>query len=197
MSSRKKRRQGEEQGSSRNLDGRRLRTVTEAKALAEYLAMKPDMDKKEKEERRRRWEQVVELAERKEDEARRGGKARLDGRWVEAKEDAAEKTREAVIASLKSGDIQTLIPQHESDQSSLISGNSSDSESDIAPESSTEATKAPNRKPCVFFGWDEDDEEESLSDMETPKVNSLGQQIPDTLNYENFKGKGKGKRNEV
>jgi len=50
MSSRKKKNQGETNGSSRNLDGRRLRTVTEAKALAEYLVVKPEMDKKEKEE---------------------------------------------------------------------------------------------------------------------------------------------------
>lgn len=47
MSSRKKKTQ-DENGSSRNLDGRRLRTVNEAKALAEYLAIKPDMDKKER-----------------------------------------------------------------------------------------------------------------------------------------------------
>jgi len=48
MSSKRKRNQGEDNGSSRNLDGRRLRTVNEAKALAEYLAIKPDMAKREK-----------------------------------------------------------------------------------------------------------------------------------------------------
>jgi len=71
MSSRKKKNQGEANGSSRNLDGRRLRTITEAKALAEYLALKPDMDKKEKEERRKRWQQVVELAEQQQDELKK------------------------------------------------------------------------------------------------------------------------------
>ena len=50
-----KRRRGgnaeEANGSNRNLDGRRLRTVAEAKRLAEYLALKPEMEAKEKEER--------------------------------------------------------------------------------------------------------------------------------------------------
>src|SRR4051794_20742598 len=48
MSSKRKRNRGDENASSRNLDGRRLRTVNEAKALAEYLAIKPEMAKKEK-----------------------------------------------------------------------------------------------------------------------------------------------------
>src|ERR1700748_1715654 len=55
MSSRKKKNQGDAHASSRNLDGRRLRTIKEAKALAEYLAVKPEMDKTEKEERLKRW----------------------------------------------------------------------------------------------------------------------------------------------
>lgn len=99
----------EEQGSSRNLDGRRLRTVTEAKALAEYLAIKPEMERREKERRRRRWEQIVEMAERRQDEIRRGiagtgGRAvGLDGRWVEDKEEAGERTREAVLEVMRRG----------------------------------------------------------------------------------------------
>ena len=68
MSSKRKKAQGENNGSNRNLDGRRLRTVHEAKALAEYLALKPDMEKKEKEERRKRWQQVIDMAEKKEEE---------------------------------------------------------------------------------------------------------------------------------
>ena len=72
MSSRKKRSAADPNGSSRNLDGRRLRTITEAKNLATYLATKPEMDRVEKEERRKRWEAVVDLAERREDEMRKG-----------------------------------------------------------------------------------------------------------------------------
>ncbi|TKA76393.1 hypothetical protein B0A49_04292, partial [Cryomyces minteri] len=104
MSSRKKRGEADT-GSNRNLDGRRLRTVTEAKALAEYLALKPEMEKKEKEERRKRWEMVVQAAEEREEEVRSGraggGKGRLDGKWVEAKEEVESKTREAVVAAMR------------------------------------------------------------------------------------------------
>ena len=103
MSSKRKRNQGEDNGSSRNLDGRRLRTVNEAKALAEYLAIKPDMAKREKEERKKRWEQVLELADRREEEIRTGSKSKVDGKWVEDKEEAGERTREAVLAAMKAG----------------------------------------------------------------------------------------------
>jgi Silencing defective 2 N-terminal ubiquitin domain len=92
-------------GSNRNLDGRRLRTVTEAKRLAEYLATKPEMERREKEERRRRWERVVEGAERREEESRRGvarGKG-LSEEWLVEREDASERTREAVRRAMMGG----------------------------------------------------------------------------------------------
>jgi hypothetical protein len=105
MSKRKKgANSAEENGSSRNLDGRRLRTVTEAKALAEYLAVKPEMERKEKEKRRKRWEEIVELTERRQDEIRYGSrKVGLDGKWVEDKEEAGERTREAVLEAMRKG----------------------------------------------------------------------------------------------
>ena len=103
MASKRKRNQGENNGSSRNLDGRRLRTVTEAKALAEYLAVKPEMDKKEKENRRQRWQQVLELAEKRESEIKVGSKSKVNGQWIEDKEEAVERTREAVLAAMSSG----------------------------------------------------------------------------------------------
>ncbi|EXJ82452.1 hypothetical protein A1O3_06265 [Capronia epimyces CBS 606.96] len=102
MSSRKKRQNAElATGSARNLDGRRLRTITEAKNLATYLATRPEMDRREREERRKRWEQVIELAEQKEADMRAG--KGLDGRrkglseeWVEEKEEVGENVRNAV-----------------------------------------------------------------------------------------------------
>ncbi|KAJ9649269.1 hypothetical protein H2199_000043 [Coniosporium tulheliwenetii] len=184
MSSRKKRNQGENNGSNRNLDGRRLRTVTEAKALAEYLAVKPEMEKKEREERRKRWEQVVELAEEKEEEIKSGGKGRLDGKWIEAKEEAEEKTREAVLAALKAGDIKNVLVQKESDTSGSGSGESEGSESEIEAEASsakkTPEQAAPSR---TFFGWDEEDEDMS-DDEEDEEEESVDA---------SFQGKGKGK----
>jgi len=106
MSSRKKRQNAElATGSARNLDGRRLRTITEAKNLATYLATKPEMEKKEKEERRKRWEQVVELAEQRESDMRTG--KGIDGRrkglsdeWIETKEGVEESVRNAVKTAI-------------------------------------------------------------------------------------------------
>ena len=102
MSSRRKKNQGDSNSSNRNLDGRRLRTVAEAKALAEYLALKPDMEKKEKETRRKRWEQVIELAERREVDARTETSARVNTQWSMDKEESEEKTREAVVQAIRS-----------------------------------------------------------------------------------------------
>ncbi|ETN43497.1 uncharacterized protein HMPREF1541_02656 [Cyphellophora europaea CBS 101466] len=102
MSSRKKKQNAAlATGSARNLDGRRLRTIAEAKNLAAYLATKPDADAREREEKRRRWEGIVEMAEQREAEMRSGkGK---DGRrrglgedWMETKEEVGENVKSAV-----------------------------------------------------------------------------------------------------
>lgn len=165
------------------MDGRRLRTVTEAKALAEYLALKPEMDKKEKEERRRRWEQVVEMTERKEDEIRSGGKARLDGKWVEAKEEVEGKTRDAILAASKAGAIKETLGQRGSDASASGSGDSEGSEGDgEGTESAAKPASAagPGR---AFFGWDEEDE-----DMSDDEDDDDGDTIEATVD-----GKGKGR----
>lgn len=185
MSSRKKRSQGENNGSNRNLDGRRLRTVTEAKALAEYLALKPEMEKKEKEERRRRLEQVIEMTERKEEEIRSGGKARLDGKWVEAKEEAEGKTREAVLAALRAGDIRDTLGQKESDASGSGSGDSEGSESNLEEAGSAAKSTGAAGSSRTFFGWDE--EEDDMSDDEEDDSDD------DDAAEAPVEGKGKGK----
>lgn len=164
MSSKRKRNQGENNGSSRNLDGRRLRTVTEAKALAEYLAIKPDMEKKEKEQRRKRWEQVVELAERREEEIKSGSKGKVDGKWVEDKEEAGERTREAVLAAMKSGKFKDNLINISSGTSQSLSGSGSceedeaiggTSSKDTTPPSDRDISKPKARK---LFGFEEEDE---------------------------------------
>lgn len=166
MSSKKKK---EDHGSSRNLDGRRLRTVNEAKALAEYLAIKPEMDKKEKEKRRQRWEQVVEAAERREAEIQSGSKGRLDGKWVEDREESNERTRDAVLAAMKAGNYtdNLLGTSHRSSSSSQTRDRSgSEGEEDASSKESTPPSepakpvkqdKGKGKAP-VFLGFDEDDE---------------------------------------
>ena len=173
MSSRRKKNQGDNNSSNRNLDGRRLRTVAEAKALAEYLALKPDMEKKEKEARRKRWEQVVQLAEKKEDEIRNGSKGRVDGKWVEDKEEAGERAREAVLAAMKSGDYKDNL-RHTSSGSS---GGGSAEASEASEEDNMEQSKSsPSRTTSTpkyavtparsYYGFDEDDEFMSEEDEE-------------------------------
>lgn len=107
MSSRKKKQNAAlATGSARNLDGRRLRTVAEAKNLAAYLATKPDADAKEREEKRRRWESIVEMAEQREADMRSGKGA--DGRkrglasdWLETKEEVGEGVKNAVKVAMQ------------------------------------------------------------------------------------------------
>ncbi|KAJ2906948.1 uncharacterized protein MKZ38_009811 [Zalerion maritima] len=178
MSSKRKKNQGDSNGSSRNLDGRRIRTVNEAKALAEYLAIKPDMEKKEKDRRKERWQQIVDMAEQREHELRTGSKAQLDGRWVEDKEEAAERTREAVLAAMKSGKYKDNVLGTSPGSATGQSANPSDEDEDMKDgdedESSSSSESGPaiaptqtaNSKPTArkFFGFDEDEDFLSSSD---------------------------------
>lgn len=149
MSSRKK--QGDANGSSRNLDGRRLRTVDEAKKLAEYLIIKPEMEKREKDERRKRWEDIVESTERKQEELMHSrGTARLDGKWVEDKEEAENKTREAIE--------KMLLAQRES------------SEEEQAQPTASGSKPATQR---AMFGWDEEDDD-FMSDSDDDEAEGSG-----------------------
>ncbi|KAI5918751.1 telomere stability and silencing-domain-containing protein [Camillea tinctor] len=174
MSSKKKKNQGDENASSRNLDGRRLRTVTEAKALAEYLAIKPEMEQKEKEKRRARWQQIVDAADEREHEIRNSTKGRLDGKWVEDREEASERTREAVRAAMKNGNYKDnlLGTSHGSTSTEAMEDTTSEEEEASeksessklpVPPTNTASKKPPTR---AFAGFDEDDEFMSSSDEE-------------------------------
>ena len=203
MSSKKKKNRGDENASSRNLDCRRLRTVTEAKALAEYLAIRPEMEQREKQRRRERWQQIVDAADQREHDIRSGNangggggggaRARLDGRWVEDKEEAGERTRDAVLAAIKAGnykdnllttttttttshgsatepedmeeDSESSDADEEEGQDGPGSGSSSDGNAKQLKEKEAAAPK--KSKPTrAFAGFDEDDEFMSSSDEE-------------------------------
>lgn len=203
MSSKRKKNQGESNGSSRNLDGRRLRTVTEAKALAEYLAIKPDMDKKQKEERKQRWEKVVKLAEEREEELKSGAKGRVDGQWMEDKEDAGQRTRDAVLAAMKAGDYQDNLTGASAGTSSSAAVSSEDEA--MGGMSSKDTTPPSDAKPSpparTFFGFDDDDDfmsddDEGSENEETPAlVEEVVEPEPVIEEPEPVvtKGKGKGK----
>lgn len=189
MASKRKRNQGDNNSSSRNLDGRRLRTVNEAKALAEYLAVKPEMDKQEKEERRRRWQAVVEMAEKRQDEIKNGGgKQKIDGQWMDDKEEMNEKAREAVLLAMKDGawtdNLRDAILGGSSTSASEGSehGNSSGSEDEDEEEenngesSSSVAASTSVQKPAPrhFIGFDDDDEFMSDSEEEAEESDPKG-----------------------
>lgn len=201
MSSKRKRNQGEDNGSNRNLDGRRIRTVNEAKALAEYLAVKPDMDRKEKEERRKRWEMVVEAAERREEEVRNGGGAagksrgKVDGEWMEDKEEMSEKARDAVLRAMKDGTWKDNLggemvggsssssAAEGSSSGSPMSSEESDEDMDDAAETNGAAKgKAPVRR---YIGFDDDDEFMSSDEDEEAEEDKNPSEEPE--------GKGKGR----
>jgi hypothetical protein len=177
----KRRKTGHEHDSSRNLDGRRLRTVNEAKALAEYLSVKPEMTKKEKEKRRERWQQVVEAAEQREYEIKHANKGRLDEKWVEDKDEAGDKAREAALAAVRSGNYRDnmLFTSHgststeagDTDDSSDASEeqeakSSSAGKKSVTPPTSSDKGKKPTQTHRAFAGFDEDDEFMSSSEDE-------------------------------
>lgn len=151
MSSRnKKNALGTANGSSRNLDGRRLRTITEAKNLVAYLATKPEMERKEREERRKRWEAVVELAERREEEVRKGtgdgkggGRKGLSEEWLEDKEDTADQVKQAVTKAMlgKSKEKETR-KENPGEGSSENTPGASDDESNFEQEEDVRETEA-------------------------------------------------------
>ncbi|KXT13012.1 hypothetical protein AC579_3343 [Pseudocercospora musae] len=185
MSSRKNRNNNTNpNGSNRNLDGRRLRTVDEAKRLADYLAIKPEMEKKEKEERKKRWQEVVEAAERREEgfKSGKGGanKGRLDAEYVEQKEEAEEKTRQAVMKAMREGMLERT-----GSESSVEHGdeNSDDEAGEESSGSSADMKAAASGKAegRTFFGWDDEDEDSSDEDDE------------EEVCAQAYEGKGKGK----
>ncbi|TGO33139.1 hypothetical protein BHYA_0264g00120 [Botrytis hyacinthi] len=195
MSSKRKKGQGDQNGSSRNLDGRRLRTVNEAKALAEYLAIKPEMAKKDKEERRKRWEQVVELAERREQEIKNGTKGKVDGKWVEDKEEAGERTREAVLAAMKAGNYKDNLLATSSGSGSGTDGSASEEDEVMGGTDSNDTTPLSESTPgkpkaMNFFGFDEDDEfmsdddEEGEGEDEDDVVEAKKPEIPEEIEEE-------------
>ena len=191
MSSRKSRNQQNQNpnGSNRNLDGRRLRTVDEAKRLAEYLAIKPEMEQREKEERQKRWETVVEAAEKREEEIKSGRaeKGRLDADYVESKELAEERTREAVMKAMRKGMLggertgsESSMDAEGGEESGDSSGEeSSGSSREVNPEKEEDAGR-------TFFGWDDDEDEDEDGEDEEEDGDT---NEPQTT----YEGKGKGK----
>ena len=195
MSSKKNRDRQDQNGSNRNLDGRRLRTVDEAKRLAEYLATKPEMEQREKDERRKRWEAVIDAAEATEAKIKAGkmgsNQGRLDAEYVESKELAEEKVREAVQKAMRE---QNLMDERTGSESSA-EDHDEGSDSDVEDDGSSGQEQAGTSKDTgsrTFFGWDEDDEDMS-EDEEDVVPDTSCKTIEETVEEIPSSGKGKGR----
>jgi hypothetical protein len=190
MSSRKNRnQQGDPNGSNRNLDGRRLRTIDEAKRLAEYLAIKPEMEKKEREERKKRWEAVVEAAEKREQEIKSGksgsNQGRLDADYVESKEDAETKVREAVMKAMREQTEMDGVDRTGSEsEEDVEAGDSGEDEAESSGSSAGPEAAKVNGGGRTFFGWDDDDEDDEDNEREVNADPHLDEPVAST-------GKGK------
>jgi hypothetical protein len=198
MSSKKNRDRQDQNGSNRNLDGRRLRTVDEAKRLAEYLATKPEMEKKEKEERRKRWEAVIEAAEATEAKIKSGkmgsNQGRLDAEYVESKEAAEEKIREAVQKAMRDQMLMDERTGSESSAEDQDEGSDSDEQGNLT-SGHEQAGPSKASESRTFFGWDEEDEElsEDEEDEEADvEIDNRVSVLEDTAEAP-LQGKGKGK----
>jgi len=217
MSSRKRKGQ-ENNDSCRNLDGRRMRTVKEAKALAQYLQTKSDMDEKEKKLRKERWEKVVEAAD---DKIKGQDKTRFDDvKWLEEKDEVRDKTRDAVIRAMKASGGRVPVPLGlNSDKSSTESIPSDDEGGQGSSRSSSSdegmSTRLKVKRPIKFAGFDEDDEfmssdeeedgegeeeyedeedeEDEVEDETNEKLQSISEALEDVEEDEENEDKGKGK----
>ena len=172
MSSRKNRNQNQNtNGSNRNLDGRRLRTVDTAKRLADYLATKDDLEKKGRKEQQEKWQKIIEDADRMEEMIKSGkmgsGQGRLDAEYVESKELAEEKTREAVLKAMREGMVDVERTGSESSME-VDDETSEDEEAEEGSSGSNDEAKADNGASAgpSFFGWDDEDDEEDEDDGE-------------------------------
>jgi len=95
------------------------------------------MEQKEKEERRKRWEQVIELAEQREADMRAGkgsdGRRKgLSDEWVETKEEVGENVRNAVRMAMMAEEEKGKITQ--AGESSGSGGSAFGSENDSEAE---------------------------------------------------------------
>ena len=191
MSSRKNRNQQNQNpnGSNRNLDGRRLRTVDTAKRLAEYLATKPDKEKNEKEEQKKRWQEVIENADKTEEAIRSGkrggGQGRLDAEYVESKEQAEQKTREAVMKAMRGGLLEIERTGSESSMDAEEDASDDGAEEGSSGTSEEAVPKKANSSGPTFFGWEEDEEDDSEDDE--------GEDDAQAEPQASYEGKGKAK----
>ncbi|KAA8912677.1 hypothetical protein TRICI_003395 [Trichomonascus ciferrii] len=134
---RKKGKKNEEQSDSfRNLDGRRLKTVRQAKELAKYLEKQPEMQRKANEKKRGKLQSIIDAAEND-----KSAKTKFaDTEFLEQCEDLVQGVKETV---------------DQSTASSSSSSNKNDNDTASTSSSTSQNTKQP--KGFNFFDDEESD----------------------------------------
>jgi hypothetical protein len=162
--------------------------VDTVKKLAEYLENKPKMEAQQRQEREENLKKKIEDANRLEENIKSGkmgaSQGRLDAEYVESKELAEERTREAVVKAMREGILTTERTGSESSMS--VDEKESDEEAEQRSSgSSEEAKEEPKPSGGVsFFGFEEDDDDDS-EDEDSPPLQSEP--------AAEYVGKGKGK----
>ncbi len=121
-----------------------------------------------------------------------GSKGKVDGKWVEDKDEAAERTREAVLIAMRSGNYKDNIlsmsdsSTGESSRSAVYSVGERSSSSEVTTPPST-AKDSPQAR--TFFGFD--DEDEFMSEDESSEEEDEDERM---VKGEALESSGKGKQ---
>ncbi|ORZ20897.1 telomere stability and silencing-domain-containing protein [Lobosporangium transversale] len=125
----------------RDLSGRRIKTVNEAKRIAEYVQQEPERERARKESLKRKIEEKLELAERPTRKHRFD-----DSKFFDEAEEQVEEVKSAVAAAIKANmkSRSTSPPSPSGSTSSSSSSSSSSSPSSSSSSSSAAAAAAAN-----------------------------------------------------
>lgn len=132
---RKKGKKNEEANDSfRNLDGRRLKSVRQAKELAKYLERQPEIQRKANESKRAKLQSIIDAAE-----SDKSAKAKFtDTEFLEQCEDLVQDVKETV------------------DHSAVASSSSNKTDNDASSSSSSSSQDTKQPKGFDFFDEDSD-----------------------------------------
>jgi hypothetical protein len=129
------------------------------------------LEKKGRKEQQEKWQKTIEDADRMEEMIKSGklgsGQGRLDAEYVESKELAEEKTREAVLKAMREGMVD--VERTGSESSMEVDEEASEDEETEEGSSGSSEDAKPNEGTSAgpsFFGWDDEDDEDDEDEGE-------------------------------
>uniref|UniRef100_A0A060TCT7 ARAD1B18370p n=1 Tax=Blastobotrys adeninivorans TaxID=409370 RepID=A0A060TCT7_BLAAD len=148
-----------ENDSWRTLDGRRVRSIRQAKELASYLETAPESQKKALEKKKAKLQSVIEAAEKYGE-----GRTRFaDTEFLEESEELIKDVRASVAQAMDSVDKEEEA-NSEANSDFSESGTHSPPTSEASAESSKSATEAKATKPKAMGFFESDDSDEDDDD---------------------------------